>query len=150
MRKLEIAWRVLFVVALLDLILGIGTLVIEPSSVLLAEELGMKGFAGVTPEELQTLSPNLFAWIGFVFKSWSAFIIGSSVLTMGIAAKAYREGERWAWFTLVIGHVPLCLIYLSISILLRSAFVPFIGLVVLAYLVGLLLPARQFLGGKQL
>lgn len=95
MNKLDIAWRVLFAVALVDLTLGVGILVIEPSSVLLAEELGMKGFAGVTPGELQTLSPNLFTWITFVFKSWSAFIIGSSVLTMGIAARAFREGERW-------------------------------------------------------
>ncbi|MBI2184027.1 MAG: hypothetical protein HYU39_03605 [Thaumarchaeota archaeon] len=150
MRKLEIAWRILFVAALVDLVLGVGTLLLESSFVTLAQELSMEEFTGLRLEELRALGPNLFPWIGFVFRSWSAFVIGSSILTMGIAAKAYHKGERWAWFTLVIAHVPTCLIYLSISILLQSSFLLFIGIVVLAYLVGLFLPTREFLGGKQL
>ena len=150
MRKLEIAWRILFIAASIDLILGLGTLLYEPSSIILARELGMKEFTGLTPEELRTLSPNLFPWIGFVLKSWGAFIIGSSILTMGIAATAYRKGERWSWFTLLIGHVPTCLIYLAISILLQSAYLLLIGLAVLPYLVGLFLPTREFLRGGKL
>ncbi len=145
MKKLEFAWRILFVAALVDLVLGLSTLLYEPSSIILAQELGMKEFTGLAPEELRTLNPNLFPWIGFVFKSWSAFIIGSSILTMGIAVTAYRRGEKWAWFTLLIGHVPICLIYLAITILLQSSYILFIGVVVLPYLVGLFLPTREFL-----
>ena len=150
MKMLEIAWRVLFVAALVDLILGVSALLLESSSVTLTQELGLTEFTGLTPDGLRALSPNLFPWIGFVFRSWSAFIIGSSILTMGIVAGAYRRGERWAWLTLAVAHAPTCLIYLWIIVFLQSSSVLFVGLVVLAYLVGLFLPMREFLRGQRL
>jgi hypothetical protein len=60
------AWAILFGLGLLATVMGLMFIVVRPSFVLLPED---RRFTGLTPDELRALDPQLFAWIGMVFRS---------------------------------------------------------------------------------
>ena len=87
--------------------------------VLLSED---SRFTGLTPDQLKSLDPRLFTWIGMVFRSWGVFAIGLGIMIVCLAGTAYRSGERWAWWTLAIGGLTTFTGFLFVNFALNSDF----------------------------
>lgn len=62
-------------------------------------------FTGVSWDKIMALSPDLGLWLVFTMISMCAMMLIAGVLTFMIARSAYRQGERWAWKALLIGHL---------------------------------------------
>jgi hypothetical protein len=91
---------------------GMAFVGIRPRILLLPED---QRYTGLTPDQLRALEPQLFAWMGMVFRSWGAFAIGLGTTVAGLAAFAYRRGEVWAHWLLMIAGVATFSIFLTVK-----------------------------------
>ena len=65
------------------------------------------GYEGYTKESWSALvnsSPQTAAYITLVFRTYGVYCVVFGFLTVAIAATAFRRGERWAWWTLLISN----------------------------------------------
>lgn len=144
-RTLRASSAVLTGIGLVLIGLGAFLLLVRPGFVLLPEDVR---FTRITPDQLRAAHDPLFDWIGLVFRSWGAFVMGFGILVAGTARGAYRRGERGAWLTLAIaGIIPLS-IFLGVNLALGSDFSLAIGLLLLAYVGALVVPFRRFLPAR--
>jgi hypothetical protein len=125
------AWVTLTVIGVLAVVMGLAFVGLRPRIVLLPED---QRYTGLTPDQLRALEPRLFAWMGMVFRSWGAFAIGLGTTVAGLAAFAYRRGEVWAHWLLMIAGLATFSIFLTVNIILRSDFTILIGLLFAAYI----------------
>lgn len=93
------AWLTLVIIGALAVVMGLIFVFARPLIVLLPED---QRFTGLTPDQLRAINPQLFTWMGMVFRSWGAFAIGLGAAIIGLAGYAYRRGETWAEVTLAI------------------------------------------------
>ncbi|WP_181700845.1 SRPBCC family protein [Chthonobacter albigriseus] len=117
------AWVVLLGLGVLAMIMGLAFILVRPSFVLLPED---SAFTGLTPDQLRTFSPQLFAWIGMVFRSWGGFALGLGTMTAATAATAFRAGERWAWWTLAATGALTLGTFAAVNAAIASDFLPVI------------------------
>ena len=54
--------------------------------------------------ELKTSSPKVAEFITILFRMYGAFNVIFGLLTVSITVSAFRRGERWAWWTLLVGN----------------------------------------------
>lgn len=130
-RPAAAAWITLVVIGALAAAMGIAFALLRPLIVLLPED---QHYTGLTPEQLRELDPQLFDWIGMVFRSWGAFALGLGIAIIGLAAFAYRRGEVWAQWVLVITGIATFSIFLTVNVLLRSDFSVLIAILLAAYM----------------
>ena len=62
------------------------------------------GFTGQSWSDLLGSSPATAAFATVIFRVYGAYNVAFGVLAMFIAATAFRGGERWAWWALLIGN----------------------------------------------
>ena len=141
-RRLRVSSAVLTGVGLALIALGAFLLLVRPGFVLLPEDVS---FARITADQLRSSHGPLFEWMGLVFRSWGAFVMGFGALVAGTARGAYRRGGRSAWLTLAAGGIIPLSIFLGVNLALGSDFSAVIGLLLAAYIGALLLPIRRFL-----
>jgi hypothetical protein len=108
MKRRRIAWIFVFIVDLayiawggmaalfLDHLLGPGGRPILPA--------GYEGFTRGSWAELVRTAPLTAKYIGMVFRLYGAYCLIFGVIGSAIAVTAFRRGERWAWWTLLIGN----------------------------------------------
>ena len=125
------SWATIATIGVVAIIMGVSFVLLRPLIVLLPED---QRFTGMTPDQLKALNGQLFAWIGMVFRSWGAFAIGLGTMIAAVASTAYRQGERWAWWTLAITGVLTFGIFLTVNVLLGSDFKFVIALLFAAYI----------------
>jgi hypothetical protein len=65
---------------------------------------GFEGHTGGSWQHLVTTSPRTAGYITLVFRMYGIYIVAFSLLAIAIAASAYRRGERWAWWALLVGN----------------------------------------------
>jgi hypothetical protein len=65
---------------------------------------GFEGYTGGSWQHLVATSPKTAGYITLVFRMYGIYIVAFSLLAIVIAAKAYRRGERWAWWVLLVGN----------------------------------------------
>ena len=65
---------------------------------------GFEGYTGDSWQHLVATSPKTAGYITLVFRMYGIYIVAFSLLAIAIAATAYRRGERWAWWTLLVGN----------------------------------------------
>jgi hypothetical protein len=65
---------------------------------------GYEGYTGRSWDQLAATSPDTAGYITLVFRMYGIYIVGFSLLAVMIAAKAFRRGERWAWWALLVGN----------------------------------------------
>ena len=65
---------------------------------------GYQGYTGGSWQHLVAVSPETAGYITLVFRMYGIYIVAFSSLAIAIAATAYRRGERWAWWTLLVGN----------------------------------------------
>jgi hypothetical protein len=79
-----------------DHLLGPGGVPILPA--------GYEGYTGGSWNELLATSPTTAGYITLVFRMYGAYIVAFGLLAVAIAATAFRRGERWAWWVLLVGN----------------------------------------------
>lgn len=66
---------------------------------------GYEGFTGQTLSQLESAAPLARDYMEVLFRTYGMFNLIFGLLTIAIAVTAFRRGERWAWWTLLIGNV---------------------------------------------
>ena len=106
--KRRAAWILLFIVnagivawgamaaALPDYLLGPGGQPILPA--------GYEGYTGGSWTELASSSPMTAGFIEILFRMYGAFNLIVGLMGMAIAATAFRRGDVWAWWTLLVSN----------------------------------------------
>jgi len=117
--KVTVSSWTLQAVGALAVVMGLAFITLRPLVILLPED---SRFTGLSPAQLKALDPQLFAWIGMVFRSWGVFAVGLGIMMVGLARNAYRRGERWAWWTLAVAGGVTFVGFLLVNFLLGSDF----------------------------
>ena len=65
---------------------------------------GYEGYSGGSWHQLVATSPKTTGYITLVFRMYGIYIVAFSLLAVAIAATAFRRGERWAWWALLVGN----------------------------------------------
>jgi hypothetical protein len=67
-------------------------------------QAGYEGFTGYSWSELTSISPNAADFMTLVFRMYGIYGVAFSLMAIAIAATAFRRGERWAWWALLVGN----------------------------------------------
>jgi len=65
---------------------------------------GYEGFTRESWSALVSSSPHTAAYITLVFRVYGVYGVVFGFLAVAIAVTAFRRGERWAWWTLLIAN----------------------------------------------
>jgi hypothetical protein len=65
---------------------------------------GYEGFTGSSWSELSTTSPMTIGFMTLLFRLFGADNVAFSLVAIAIAATAFRRGDVWAWWALLIGN----------------------------------------------
>jgi hypothetical protein len=63
-----------------------------------------EGFTRRPWSELATTSPPTAAFMTVVFRVYGAYNVAFAVLAIAITLTAFRRGEPWAWWALLVGY----------------------------------------------
>ena len=65
---------------------------------------GYEGFAGASWAELVRTAPMAAAYLAVLFRTYGAYNVAFGFMGVVIALTAFRRGERWAWWALLVGN----------------------------------------------
>jgi hypothetical protein len=65
---------------------------------------GYEGYSGGSWHQLAATSPKTAGYITLVFRMYGIYIVAFGLLAVAIAATAFRRGDRWAWWALLVGN----------------------------------------------
>jgi hypothetical protein len=65
---------------------------------------GYEGFTGGSWQELVATSPQVADYIAVLFRLYGAYIVAFGLLAIAVTAVAFRRGEGWAWWALLVGN----------------------------------------------
>jgi hypothetical protein len=65
---------------------------------------GYESFTRHTWQDIVSSSPMTADFITVLFRLYGAYIVAFSVVAIAVAATAFRHGEAWAWWTLLVGN----------------------------------------------
>jgi hypothetical protein len=63
-----------------------------------------EGFTGNSWSQLAGTSPMTTAFMTLVFRMYGFYGIAFSLMAIAIAVTAFRRGDRWAWWALLVGN----------------------------------------------
>ncbi len=65
---------------------------------------GYEGFSKGSWSELATTAPMAARYIGVLFRMYCIFNVTFGLMASAIAVTAFRRGDRWAWWALLVGN----------------------------------------------
>jgi RsiW-degrading membrane proteinase PrsW (M82 family) len=65
---------------------------------------GYEGFTGRSWQELMATAPTAAGFMVVLFRVYGAYIVGFGLLAIAVAATAFRHGDAWAWWALLVGN----------------------------------------------
>jgi hypothetical protein len=65
---------------------------------------GYEGFSKGSWSELMRTSPMTAKYMTILFQTYGAYNVGFGILGAAIAVTAFRRGDRWAWWALLVGN----------------------------------------------
>ena len=65
---------------------------------------GYEGFSKGSWSELAARSPMTASYIAVLFRMSGVFNVAFGLMAIAIAVTAFRRGERWAWWALLVGN----------------------------------------------
>lgn len=65
---------------------------------------GYEGFTKGSWSDLASTSPTTAKYIGVLFRMYGIYGVAFGVMAIAIAVTAFRRGERWAWWALLVGN----------------------------------------------
>lgn len=102
---LKIGWRLMATYGiffiLLSILVPLHSYFSLPNQPMMTFALGDERFTGLSWSQIMSINPNLGLWIVFTMISMCAMMMGLGILIFAIARRSYRQGERWAWRTLL-------------------------------------------------
>jgi len=63
-----------------------------------------EGFTGYSWSELTATSPNAVVFMTLVFRMYGIYGVAFSLMAIAITVTAFRRGDRWAWWALLVGN----------------------------------------------
>lgn len=63
-----------------------------------------EGFTGYSWAELTSTSPMTAEFMTIIFRMYGTFNVAFALMAIAIAAKAFRYGDSWAWWALLVGN----------------------------------------------
>jgi hypothetical protein len=66
---------------------------------------GFEGFTGASWQDLVAAAPRTAEYATLLFRMFGLYGTAFSLLAIAVAATAFRRGERWAWWGLLVGNV---------------------------------------------
>lgn len=66
---------------------------------------GYQGYTSASWPQLASASPLTARYIEIVFRMYGIFNVVFGLMGSAIAITAFRRGERWAWWTLLVSNV---------------------------------------------
>ena len=90
-----VAWGAM-AAALPDHLLGPGGKPILPA--------GYEGFTGSSWSELVSSAPMTAGYIELLFRMYGIFNVVFSLMAIAITVTAFRRGDGWAWWALLVGN----------------------------------------------
>jgi len=90
-----IAWGAMAALAL-EHLPGPGAMSILPA--------GYEGFTGQSWQALTSTSPLAAQFMSLLFRVYGAYNVACGLLATAVAATAFRRGEPWAWWVLLVGN----------------------------------------------
>jgi hypothetical protein len=63
-----------------------------------------EGFTGNSWSELAGTSPMTTSFMTLVFRMYGFYGVAFSLMAIAIAVTAFRRGDRWAWWALLVGN----------------------------------------------
>jgi hypothetical protein len=63
-----------------------------------------QSYTGHSWPELVSASPRTAAFIALVFRMYGVYIVAFGMSAIAMAATAFKRGDRWAWWTLLVGN----------------------------------------------
>ena len=79
-----------------DRLLGPGGQAILPA--------GYEGYSGGSWSELAGASPQITGYMTLLFRMYGLYCVLFGLMGSAIAVSAFRRGERWAWWVLLVGN----------------------------------------------
>jgi hypothetical protein len=113
----------------------------------------VQSISGQTINNLKVSSPMLFNLYNFYFRGGGLSDLGFAFFLMVISITAYRQLQKWAWYSFCF--VPIYFLsWIGLSSTLPSAsqssLVPPLMVFIILSLLGLLLPFRKFFPNKEI
>lgn len=65
---------------------------------------GYEGFTGASWDALAAAAPKATEFATLLFRMYGLYGVAFSLLAIAIAANAFRRGEPWAWWALLVGN----------------------------------------------
>ena len=65
---------------------------------------GYEGFSKGSWQDLVSTTPKAAEFMRVVFRVYGAYIVAFSTLAIAMAVTAFRRGERWSWWALLVGN----------------------------------------------
>ena len=108
MTRRQVAWILILVVDVGYIAWGAGA-AIAPDHLLgpggkAILPAGYEGFSGGSWSELAGTSPAIATYMALLYRMYGIYCVLFGLMGSAIAATAFRRGERWAWWTLLIGN----------------------------------------------
>ncbi len=63
-----------------------------------------EGFAGGNWSELTRTAPMTAGYMVVLYRTYGAYNVAFGLMAIAIAVTAFRRGERWAWWALLVGN----------------------------------------------
>jgi len=65
---------------------------------------GYEGYSGGSWSELAAASPLTAGYLAVLYRMYGIYCVLFGLMASAIAVTAFRRGERWAWWALLIGN----------------------------------------------
>ncbi len=79
-----------------DHLLGPGGMAILPA--------GYEGYSGGSWSELASATPLIAGYMAVLYRMYGVYNVLFGLMTSAIAVTAFRRGEGWAWWALLVGN----------------------------------------------
>jgi hypothetical protein len=63
-----------------------------------------EGFTGYSWSELTSASPQTAGFMSLLFRMYGTFNVAFALMAIAITATAFRRGDGWAWWALLVGN----------------------------------------------
>ena len=108
MRRRQIAWILILIVDVGYIAWGTGA-AISPDHLLgpggkAILPAGFEGYSGGSWSQLAAASPLTAGYMAVLYRMYGIYCVLFGVMGSAIAATAFRRGERWAWWALLVGN----------------------------------------------
>lgn len=111
---------------------------------------GYEGFTGSAWSEITSTSPETARYMEVLFRMYGLYCFLFGLLTVMITVTAFRHGEKWAWWALLVGNMVAFVAAMTYDRTVNAIgpfeFMEYVGLGLILLALGLTAP---FAGGQR-